>query len=325
MTAEGHFPAKLLLFGEYSILLGSPALSMPYGFFCASLRFMNRDREDTAGAEESNLHLQELCSHFLADREVFYEFLDLDRFSSEVMNGLFLSSTIPQCYGMGSSGALCAAIYSRYGRAVKDPSRSPSGEEMAILRQQFMRMESWFHGRSSGFDPLVSCLGKTLLLGSDGVVVTADIPGKVFSENNSGLLLVDSGSPCRTGKLVGDFLERYVPGGKISLAAADFCRMTGSCIRTILEGDPDRFHKAVNRLSRFQLKALENLVPAHLDPFWREGLLTGLFTLKLCGSGGGGYLLCFTRNMEQTARYFEKRKIPVMKVPIPWQEQLTGS
>jgi len=185
-----------------------------------------------------------------------------------------------------------------------------------LLRHRFSRMESFFHGRSSGFDPLVSYLNRPLLLGKDGATAVTGNPGHLFPDSNSGLFLVDTGSPYSTGSLVGDFLDRYAPAGKTSPAGAAYGRMTNSCITTFLQGNPVRFREEINRLSRFQLKALEHLIPGHFNPIWREGLLTGLITLKLCGSGGGGYLLCFTRDNEQTARFFEKRKIPVIQVPL---------
>jgi len=45
-------------------------------------------------------------------------------------------------------------------------------------------------------------------------------------------------------------------------------------------------------------------------------LQTGLFNLKLCGSGGGGFLLGFTSKYYQTREYFNERGIPFLKVEI---------
>ena len=314
MIAEIIYPAKLLLFGEYSILLGSSALSMPFSSFGASLQFMKREGTDSVEAAESNHHLQKLCDHFLKSPEVFSEFLNLDRFSNDLINGLYLSSTIPQCYGMGSSGALCAAIYSRYGVKVTNPSSGQSGENLILLRQMFTMMESFFHGKSSGFDPLVSYLKKPLLLGNDGVAMLVDLPLHLFNESQIELILIDSGLPCKTGPLVRDFLDRFAPGGEIATSGINLISMTNSCIETLVQRDIVGFGDEINRLSHFQFAELNHLIPIHLRTSWYDGLQCGLFSMKLCGSGGGGYLVCFTRDKKETVKYFKNKMIPVLHV-----------
>ncbi len=313
MIKENMHPAKLLIFGEYTILLGSLALSIPFHSFGATLRFLCPEQDDPGGtAAKSNQNLQKLCDHFLESPEVFHEFLDVHRFHTDIDNGLYLSSTIPQCYGMGSSGALCASIYSNYGVDKKDTSVGLSAENMIMLRQMFMRMESFFHGRSSGFDPLVSYLKKPLLLGADGVVTCVDLPGHLIDGHD--IVLVDSGLPCNTGPLVREFLSRFAPQGNTTPSGISLTGMIDECIGAMLRGDPDETMDNIKMLSQFQLYELDHLIPKHFQACWAEGLRTGLFTLKLCGSGGGGYLICFTHDKKQTVNYFETKTIPVIQV-----------
>jgi mevalonate kinase len=156
MINRDKFSAKVMLFGEYSILLGSSALSIPLTTFNASFRkFPEMEHVITNQYSESNKILQTLCDHYLEESRIFSEFLDLDHFMEDIKTGLFLDSTIPQRYGVGSSGALCAAIYSRYAVDPVDPDGTVSNQDMLRLRDLFSRMESFFHGKSSGFDPLV--------------------------------------------------------------------------------------------------------------------------------------------------------------------------
>ena len=117
MNGQPTWPAKLLLFGEYSILLGSQALSMPFGAFGARFRHITPDQDGQAEATESNRQLGELFENLVASRDYFGTFLDLERFATDISSGIYLDSTIPQRYGMGSSGAVCAAVYGRYGPA----------------------------------------------------------------------------------------------------------------------------------------------------------------------------------------------------------------
>jgi mevalonate kinase len=39
------------------------------------------------------------------------------------------------------------------------------------------------------------------------------------------------------------------------------------------------------------------MIPEDYRPLWQKGLETGDFSLKLCGSGGGGFILGFGRDL----------------------------
>jgi galactokinase/mevalonate kinase-like predicted kinase len=58
------------------------------------------------------------------------------------------------------------------------------------------------------------------------------------------------------------------------------------------------------------------LVPDEFIPLWETGLKEGSFALKLCGSGGGGFLLCISRRKESTAHHFNHRKLTFLPVLI---------
>ncbi|MEI7662433.1 MAG: hypothetical protein WCK34_09555 [Bacteroidota bacterium] len=317
MTPGISWPAKLLLFGEYSILLGSSALSMPFRSFSAILRFWGAERDDTKeGAEESNFQLKKFYEYLAESPGLFGKFLDLERFRSDLSRGLCLSSDIPQRYGMGSSGALCAAVYGRYAFNPYDDPGGKDNTHITALRSLLAAMETFFHGRSSGFDPLVIFLQKTLLLGKNDDVVPVDIPVAIAGHPFE-LILVDSGLPGSTGPRVQEFLDRFLPGGNIIPAGSRMVALSDDCIDRYLAGNTAAFGQAITKLSRFQLANLEHLIPAHLRPSWGDGLDSGLFSLKLCGSGGGGFIICFTRDSKKTIDYFRKSSIPVLKVAMP--------
>jgi mevalonate kinase len=311
------FPAKLLLFGEYSILLGSSALSTPFNYFSASLEFIAHESGDSLSeALKSNLQLQRMCDHFIANSMVFEKFLDLNSFRRDIQGGLYLASTIPQQYGMGSSGALCAAVYGQYPAEQTEIAENKRRQELVILRNIFIQMESYFHGKSSGFDPLISWLDTSLLLGTGGDLNTVDIPWSMMNDNRISVLLVDSGQRCSTGPLVSNFLAEFAPGGVTGSQGAGLCTTVNSAIEKLVGRDMVAFWDELGRLSHFQLMYLKHLVPGELQRFWAYGLNTGLFALKLCGSGGGGYLLCFTHDHEKTTGYFSDRKIPFIAVSV---------
>lgn len=310
-----HYPAKLFLFGEYSVLLGSSALSMPFTNFTATLNFpIGKKRELPSAAIESNLQLGRMCAYFMANEQVFGEFLDLKKLCCDIENGLWLESSIPQRYGLGSSGALCAAVYGAFKVIHSSESLVCESEEIVSCRERFIQMESFFHGRSSGFDPLISYLNKPLKICNTGQIVAIGFKGNPMPGDKAGVLLVDSGQSCGTGPLVNDFLDEFAPGGTVTSRGKEFCDRVDSVIEKFLSVHKDGFWEDIRILSHFQLTRLERLVPLKFRPVWEEGLQTGLFTLKLCGSGGGGFLLCFTKSMDLCVNYFSNRNIPHIPV-----------
>lgn len=311
------FPAKLLLFGEYSILLGSSALSIPYNNYGASLRFIQDETGDLLlKAVNSNHQLQTMCEHFVENVPAAGLIIDFNSFCNDVSKGLYLDSNIPQRYGMGSSGALCAAVLQRFALKPNDQALGREMNNLVSLRNSFILLESFFHGRSSGFDPLVSFLNIPMLLRPAGELVPAAFHGGLLREKGIEVLLVDSGQPCSTGPLVSGFLVKFAPDGIIGAPGIELCRMVNSAIGKLPGADKDGLWNEIMSLSAFQLQHLNHLIPASFTPRWKEGLQTGLFTLKLCGSGGGGFLLCFTQQKEAALSYFNDRKIPVVSAGI---------
>ncbi|MEL6986390.1 MAG: mevalonate kinase, partial [Bacteroidota bacterium] len=132
-----YFHAKILLFGEYTVLNGGRALGIPFKKFKGHWKF------DGSRTIDKSLHA--FYKYLL---ENFKEEFDHANFENEIINGLRFKSDIPIGYGLGSSAALCAACFSRYFY-----HQEISKMDIKII---FAKMESHFHGKSSGFDPLIS-------------------------------------------------------------------------------------------------------------------------------------------------------------------------
>jgi mevalonate kinase len=54
------------------------------------------------------------------------------------------------------------------------------------------------------------------------------------------------------------------------------------------------------------------MIPEKFRQVWQQGIDSGVYYLKLCGSGGGGYLLGFTRDLEQTQRLLDAYELRVI-------------
>ena len=83
---------------------------------------------------------------------------NLEVLKNDVNHGMFFDSSIPQGYGVGSSGALVAAIYDKYAQNKITVLENLTREKLLQLKSIFSEMESFFHGKSSGLDPLNSYL-----------------------------------------------------------------------------------------------------------------------------------------------------------------------
>jgi mevalonate kinase len=173
------FYSKVLLFGEYSVIKHSMALSTPYKLFEGHLAFRRGDGQ----ARDPELKaLAEYLKRLKGKGGLDFDF-DLASFEFDVAQGLFFDSTIPQGYGVGSSGALVAALFDRYGTSVDDNKRG-----ILELKRILARIESHFHGSSSGLDPLISYLNESLLIGPDNSLGRATLPdykkgrGAIFDE-----------------------------------------------------------------------------------------------------------------------------------------------
>ena len=152
------FNSKILLFGEYSILKNSKGLSIPFTLFNGSLK---TPLEKTELSKKSNSTLLDFFKYLKSIAE-----LDFHSFKIDLENGIYFDSTIPVGYGVGSSGAIVAAVYEKYAQNKIVLSKEISNEKLINLKEIFSKMESFFHGKSSGLDPLNIYLGKPILINS---------------------------------------------------------------------------------------------------------------------------------------------------------------
>ncbi|MBK9733664.1 MAG: hypothetical protein IPO92_01335 [Saprospiraceae bacterium] len=97
-----RYYAKLLLFGEYTVTLGSGALSIPYTKYSGSWSYSKK----TIPSRDGLLKLY----NYLASQHHLSNEIQLEEFKNNIQKGLYFDSDIPLGYGLGSSGALVAAF-----------------------------------------------------------------------------------------------------------------------------------------------------------------------------------------------------------------------
>jgi mevalonate kinase len=54
------------------------------------------------------------------------------------------------------------------------------------------------------------------------------------------------------------------------------------------------------------------MIPEQFHELWQKGIETNDYYLKLCGSGGGGYILGFTEDLDKAKKALEGHKLEVV-------------
>ena len=297
--AQKSFNSKILLFGEYSIIKDPMALCIPYSLFEGSLSF--RKNEGPKIDPELKAFSQYLKRCYKKDK---FEFdFDARSFDFDISQGLYFDSTIPQGFGVGSSGALCAAIFSRY---VREFSLNP--EMIFKLKKFFAKMESFFHGSSSGIDPLISFLNKAVLIKGKDDLLMVDLPS--YETGKGGIFLLNTGRARKTEPLVNLFLEKCSSQDFGRVCDQHLLPLTHKCIDSFLKRDLELLFESFKNLSSFQREHFDPMIPPLFKDLWEAGLESNEFHLKLCGAGGGGFLLGITRDfslIEKSLNSYETR------------------
>ena len=311
------FFSKILLFGEYSLIRNSMALTVPYINFYGRLNFRDHHKKMTyEQALTSNLQLLSFQNYLtnIYNSGTSLCKMDLDRMIHDIRKGLFFDSSIPQGYGLGSSGALVAAIVNEYcsmSQSFTDDLHEP--DNLRNLKRFFSELEAYFHGTSSGLDPLLAYIGKPIVIRSQGEINTTSISWSNIKDDIE-IFLIDTKITGPTRPLVERFLEKLNDDKFRQMVDENLTISTNQCIESLLQLASDSFFLALENLSRLQIQHFKPMISKDYMDIWKAGLDSGLFTLKLCGSGGGGYLLGFTRERRKTTDFFRKHGIKPLYV-----------
>lgn len=304
------FYSKILLFGEYGIIKDSKGLSIPYNFYNGALKIDTTRTEKTQKSNNGLAHF----AHYLADLEnnpsIRVSF-DLEKLNADIAQGLYFDSTIPQGYGIGSSGALVAAIYDKYAKNKVTVLENLTREKLMQLKHIFAEMESFFHGQSSGLDPLNSYLSIPILINSKESIEMAGIPSQT-EKGKGAVFLLDSGSVGETAPLVSLFMENLKNDGFRKMLKNKFVKHTDACVEDFLKGDIKSLFGNMKQLSHIVLDNFKPMIPKQFHDLWQKGIESNAYYLKLCGSGGGGYILGFTQDLKQAKAALKDYKLEVV-------------
>ena len=281
-----RYYSKVILFGEYSMIFDATALMIPLKKFSAQWRFASHLLAQ--GAASSNANLRRFAD-FLSTENELKDLFDLQRFNHDLHYNLFLDSNVPTGYGLGSSGTLVAAVYDAYAKQKTD--------DLLQLKTLFSKMESYFHGSSSGIDPLQCYLGQPFKITPKDVQLLSDD----FLKKDIHICLIDTKIKSNTKPLVNHFKQQRENPAFLNRFQSEYVPCVTSCINTMIEGKKEMFFKSLKQLTKGQLEFLRPMITDNaLNLFTAD--FDFHFGVKISGSGGGGYVLGVTDDVEKTNR-----------------------
>jgi mevalonate kinase len=280
MKHKGEYPSKIMLVGEYAVIVGGSALTIPFHAFRAQIRSVKDIPPDKQkDARQSLTYLKRLYEYIQGlPANAFHAPPDLDHFSRNFQS-YWLDLNIPVGYGLGSSGAVSAAIYDLF-----FPGSGTLGLEQQ--KEDLAAIESYFHGKSSGVDALTCHAGTALRFhSSDRIERVSFHPARI--PGNYRFFLLNSGERFDTGPLVKHFLSRMKDPGYKRTIEEEYLPLNRRLIESLVgenEADPAML---LGLLSDFQRQYFSEMIPEKLMDLWIEGQVSQDYFLKLNGSGGG--------------------------------------
>lgn len=285
--------SKVILFGEYSMIFDSTALVLPLKLFSAK---WNADRgRSREFMSFSRKELSRFCG-FLRGEERFSNVIDLDVLEEDLQKGWYLDSDVPVGYGLGSSGTVVAAVYDRY---AKTPVR-----DLMRLKDLFSQMESFFHGSSSGIDPLQCYLGRPFRITAEGAELLAD----GFLKNRLQICLIDTEMKSDTKPLVEYFKRQREKEEYLRDFQRDYLPYVKGCMDAVIQGNTDCFFKRFQKLTSAQRVFFSPMIPDPVAELF-ERTYDFHFGVKILGSGGGGYILGFTDDRQKASTVLRDKKV----------------
>ena len=285
MNPEKKYFAKVMLAGEYGVIIGGDALTIPLKRFYTQAGAIDQ-APDEQRAFKSVEYLRNLL-YYIRSLPVnsFHAHRLIQPFEEMIKTGYYLESNIPLGYGIGSSGSVSAFIYDQFFEGKETLS-------LGKMKQDLATIESFFHGKSSGVDALTCFLGEPLHFSGNGEIKTTRFnPAKV--PGNYRFFLLDSGIVLETGPLVKWFMEALKNPTFRERMEKEYMDLNHKFIEILLEkrtGDPGLLLRAI---SEFQFRYFQKMIPGDMAEIWLAGQLNNTYYMKLNGAGGG-YMLGIT-------------------------------
>ena len=285
LMSSKMYPAKLLLFGEYSVIKGGEALAIPFKRFYGFWLQQTDKQDQTLLALFAYLKQLKHGKNLLAD-------LDLNSFEKALLGNLQFQSNIPQGYGLGSSGALCAAIYDTY------KIKTETQPTLIELKKMLGQIESFFHGSSSGLDPLICYLNKSILIENNNHIRAIGLPQE--GKSDACIFLLNTGLARKSEPIIQWFVQQCEDEYFYRRCMAELVPYASHAIHSFLQKDMAELKDSFHKISFFQYRYFSPMILEIHRTIWLDCLASDFCKLKICGAGAGGFILGYSEDYSAT-------------------------
>jgi mevalonate kinase len=150
-----------------------------------------------------------------------------------------------------------------------------------------------------------------ILINSKDNIEPTGIPMQT-ANGKGAVFLLDSGIVGETAPMVNIFMENLKDQGFRKMLQTQFVKHTDACVENFLQGDIKSLFSNTKKLSKVVLNNFKPMIPEQFHTIWQKGIDTNDYYLKLCGSGGGGYILGFTQDLEKAKASLKDYKLEVV-------------
>jgi mevalonate kinase len=175
----------------------------------------------------------------------------------------------------------------------------PEKRTLVAYKNGFSQLESFFHGRSSGIDPLVCYINQPLLIVNNDMVTTVVAP--MYIDPECALFLLDTHIEREASVLIQWFMQQADNEGFKQRCQTELVQYNNLAINAFLEGHWPNLMKATTQISQYQYDYLKPLIPTDYHDIWQKCLQSEHTKLKICGAGGGGFILGVTSQKSAVA------------------------
>jgi len=91
-----------------------------------------------------------------------------------------------------------------------------------------------------------------------------------------------------------------------------FIKHTDACVEDFVNGNVKSLFTNLKQLSHVVLDHFKPMIPQQFHQLWKQGIESNDYYLKLCGSGGGGYILGFTQDIVKARKALKGHRLEVV-------------